>query len=330
MTMKAIWYEQSGEAETVLIHGEKDSPAVGDGEVLIRLHASAVNPSDVKKRSGAQPAEFDDGFIIPHSDGAGIIEAVGNGVNKNRIGKRVWVYQAQFGRHMGTAAEYVSLPSNIAPNLPENTSYEIGACIGIPIMTAHRAVFIHGDVAGKIILVTGASGRVGYYATQFAKSAGATVIATAGSEGRCDAATKAGADKVLNYRSVDLVAEIDDFTEGQGVDHIIDVEFGVNAEVSAKVLKNCGSIATYSSSQAAEPIIPFYPLMFKNITINMILVYNMPDSAKQKAQIDIHRALEKNQLDHRIAGTWPLIDTAKAHAAIEAGGLDGCAVINIE
>lgn len=328
--MQAIWYEQQGPADQVLKLGEQPMPVVGDGDVLVRLQWSAVNPSDIKKRNGAQAVEFPAGFIIPHSDGAGVIEEVGSAVSKNRIGERVWIYQAQFGRHMGTAAEYVAVPSITAPTLPDNTELEIGACLGIPLMTAHRAVFMHGDVSGLNILVTGASGRVGYYAAQLAKLAGARVIATAGSDPRCEVARQTGADEVLNYKTDDLVSRITELTDGQGVDRIVEVEFGMNLETSVAVLKNGGIISSYSSSLATEPALPFYPLMFKNISINLVLVYSMPENAKQQAILDINRALAKEQLRHRIAQPWSLADTIKAHAAVEQGGKDGCVVIEIK
>jgi len=328
MKMQAVWYEKQGPAKDVLKFGEREIPAVGNGDVLVRLQSSAVNPSDIKRRSGAQAAEFPEGFIIPHSDGAGVIEAVGGGVAETRIGERVWIYQAQFGRHMGTAAQYVSVPSSTAATLPDNTGFDIGACLGIPVMTAHRAVF--GDVAGQTILITGASGRVGYYAVQWAKLFGARVIATAGSEARCEVARQAGADEVLNYKTDDLVNSIKELTGGEGIDRIVEVEFGINAATSAEVLKNGGVISTYSSSLMPEPVVPFYPLMFKNITINLILVYCMPEAAKQQAILDINRALTKDQLCHRIAETRPLGETAEAHRSIERGGKDGCVIVGIE
>lgn len=327
--MKSIWFEQTGTAKDVLILGDRDKPAPQSGEVLVRLHSSSPNPSDVKKRAGAQPPGFEDGYVIPHSDGAGIIEAVGEGVN-DRVGERVWVYQAQFGRNNGTCAEYVCVPSVLAPALPENTGFDVGACIGIPVMTAHRCVFNVGDPKGKTILVTGGSGRVGYYAVQWAKLAGAKVITTAGSDSRCAIAAQTGADHVINYRSGNLVEEIEKICGESGVDHIVDVEFGVNAEISAKVLKNCGTISTYSSSLAPQPEIPFYAFMFKNISINTVLVYNMPNEAKTKAIEDIYNALSESKLKHRVAQRFSLEKTAKAHEAIEQGGLDGCVVIDID
>ena len=254
--MKAIWYEKTGKADEVLVCGERQKPTPRPGEVLVRVEYSAVHPSDVKKRAGFQPAGFSDGFVIPHSDGSGIIEDVGEGV-EDRRGQRVWIYQAQYGRHCGSCAEYVAVPSGMAPKLPDNADLSIGACIGIPVMTAFRCVHVAGDQTDKTILVTGASGRVGYYAVQWAKLANAKVIATAGTDENCQVALDAGADWALNYRESDLAQRIVACSGPGGVDHIIDVEFGQNAKVSAEVLDNCGTIATYSSSKNPEPLIPF-------------------------------------------------------------------------
>ncbi len=325
--MRAIWFNESGDADKVLQLGEKDPPVPGSEEVLVRLHASGVNPSDVKKRAGAQPAGFVDGFVIPHSDGAGVVAEVGDSVRGLKAGDRVWVYQAQYQRHWGTAAELIVLPESRVVPLPDEASYAIGACAGIPMMTAHRCVFADGDVTDKTVLVTGASGRVGYYAAQWAKQAGAKVIATAGSDSRCDQAAKTGADHVLNYRNNDLVSGIMDITNGDGVDRIIDVEFGRNIETSSQILKTGGVIASYSSSKDMQPTIPFYPLMFNNITMELVLVYNMLESAKEAAAKDITKALAAGALQHRIAESYALEETAKAHQTIEAGGLDGCVVL---
>ncbi len=329
LSMKAIWFNESGDADQVLKFGEMDAPEPGPGEVLVRLHASSVNPSDVKKRAGFQPAGFENGFVIPHSDGAGVIEAVGAGVSSPETGTRVWVYQAQYQRHWGTAAEYIVLPACRTVRLPEQASFVIGACVGIPMMTAHRCVFADGDVKGKTILVTGASGRVGFYAAQFARIAGATVIATAGSEVRCQQAGQSGAHHVLNYRKDDLVTAINDLTEGKGVDRVVDVEFGINIETNSEILKTGGVISSYSSSKEMTPKLPFYNLMFKNITLQLVLVYNMPETAKTRATEDITKALEQNTLVHRIAHTYPLQQTAAAHLAVEKGGLDGCVIVEI-
>ena len=327
--MKAIYFEETGDASRVLIYAERDKPEVGPGEVLVRLHASAVNPSDVKKRAGFQAPGFVDGFVIPHSDGAGVIEAVGDGVSQQRIGERVWVYQAQFGRHLGTAAEYIVVPTARAGHLPDETSFDVGACLGIPVMTAHRCVHLQAGVKGQNVLVTGASGRVGYYAVQWAKLAGAKVIGTAGSPQRAEIARDSGADLVIDYKADDVVESVMSFTGGTGVDRIIDVEFGMNVSDSAQMLKVNGVIASYSSSKMAEPVIPFYPLMFKNITLRTVLVYNMPEPAKQTAMKDISNALKQQKLKFRIAEQFPLKDTVKAHEAIEQGSIDGCVIVSM-
>ena len=327
--MKAIWFEETGNAADVLICGDRETPSPGPGEVLVRLYSSAPNPSDVKKRAGLQPPGFEDGYVIPHSDGAGVIEAVGDGV-ADRSGERVWVYQAQFQRHQGTCAQYVCVPSELAAPLPDRAGFDVGACIGIPVMTAHRCVYNVGDPAGKTILVTGGSGRVGYYAVQWAKLGGARVITTAGSDARCEIAAGSGADEVLNYRTENLVERLTGLCGTAGIDHIVDVEFGLNVETSAAVLNTNGTISTYSSSLDPQPAIPFYPLMFKNISVHMVLVYNMPDEAKREAIADIHEALSNDRLNHRIAETWSLEETARAHESIEKGGKDGCVVINID
>ncbi|MCY4051583.1 MAG: NADPH:quinone reductase [Gammaproteobacteria bacterium] len=326
--MRAIWYESTGKADEVLIYGERQKPTPGPGEVLIRVEYSAVHPSDVKKRSGLQPAGFADGYVIPHSDGAGTIEDVGEGV-EDRRGERVWIYQAQYGRHCGTCAEYIVVPSQMAPRLPENVDLTIGACIGIPMMTAFRCVCVAGDLTDKVVLVTGASGRVGYYAVQWSKLTNAQVIATAGSDENCQVALDAGADWVLNYRDQNLTSHISECAGSRGVSHIIDVEFGQNANVSAEVLNNCGSIATYSSSKVPEPVIPFYPMMFKNVSVYMVLVYNMPDEIKEQAISAVYGALERVQLKHRISTIIDLSEVAKAHELIESGAAAGSVLIRI-
>jgi len=326
--MKAVWYERTGNADEVLVYGERQKPTPRPGEALVRVEYSAVHPSDVKKRAGLQPAGFSDGFVIPHSDGSGTIEDVGEGV-EDRRGERVWIYQAQYGRHLGSCAEYIAVPSVMAPKLPDNADFSIGACIGIPVMTAYRCVHVAGEPTDKAVLVTGASGRVGYYAVQWAKLANAKVIATAGTDENCQAALDAGADSVLNYRDGDLAHLILECAGPRGVDHIIDVEFGQNAEVSAEILNNCGTIATYSSSKNPEPVIPFYPMMFKNVSVHTVLVYNMPDAAKQQAVDAVHDALSGGQLKHRISATFPIAETAKAHELIESGNAAGCVLIRV-
>ncbi len=327
--MQAAWFERPGPAHEVLAVGEWDTPMPRSNEVRVRLYASAVNPSDVKKRAGAQPAGLETGAVIPHSDGAGVIDAVGPGVSKARMGERVWVYQAQYQRRFGTAAQFVALPAQRAVKLPEKISFEIGACLGIPAMTAHRAVFADGMVEGRTLLITGASGRVGHYAVQWAKWEGARVIATVGNSEHTVAVADAGADHVINFRRQDVADSVMELTGGVGVDQVVDVEFGVNLETSLKVLKTGGTITTYSSTQSPEPKIPFYPMMFQNIAIRLILVYNMPESAKRQATTHITDYLENDRFIHRVAEIYPLEDIAKAHESIERGGSSGAVIVDI-
>jgi NADPH2:quinone reductase len=326
-TMQATWFESFGEATDVLKIDVLDKPKPNAGEVLIRLVTSGVNPSDVKKRAGAFPNLLDGGLVIPHSDGAGIIESVGDGVPTLRIGERVWVYQAQYGRRFGTAAEYVTVDSNRAPRLPDNTSFEIGACLGIPVMTAHRCVFSDGSVEGKTILVTGGAGRVGYYAIQWAKQAGARVIATASNEADKATCETIGADCVVNHRSDNWSEDVLLFTHGEKIDRVIDVEFGANLPEVLKVITTSGTIASYSSTQVKEPQLPFLQMMFMDLTIRLVIVYAMPEQAKQAAITDINSTLESNAFQHRIAHVLPMTDIAKSHQLVEQGGFGGCVVL---
>lgn len=328
--MHAAWFETFGPAREVLKLGDRETPKPGRGEVLVRLRASGVNPSDVKKRAGSFSNLLDDGYVIPNSDGAGVIEAVGDGVDESRIGNRVWVYQAQYGRRFGTAAEYVAVADALAPLLPDNTGFDVGACLGIPVMTAHRAVFADGEVEGSTVVVTGGAGRVGYYAVQWASQAGANVIATASNADDARACRDAGAAAVVNHRSESFAADILDANGGQPVDRVVDVEFGANLPVSVDVLRIGGVIATYASVQEPEPTLPFFRMMYKDLTIRMIIVYAMPDDAKRHAIADIDAALRNNALQHRIAAAMPLEQIAAANEVVEKGDVRGAVVLTID
>ncbi|WP_406687807.1 NADPH:quinone reductase [Rossellomorea vietnamensis] len=328
--MKAAWFSEFGSASEVLHVGEVEKPVPSHGEVLIRMYTSGVNPSDTKKRLGSFPDLLDNGSVIPNSDGAGIIEAVGAGVPHSRIGERVWVYQSQYGRLHGTAAEYVSIDSKRAVPLPENTSFVEGACLGIPAMTAHRSVFSDGPVEGQWLLITGGAGRVGHYAIQWAKHAGAKVIVTASNEEARRHCVEAGADYVVDHRSDGMVDEVLKITGGDKVDRVIDVEFGANLPRVLELIRIGGVIATYSSTVVTEPVLPFRDMMFMDLTLRMIIVYAMPESAKQAAIEDITEALENDRLQHRIAETYKLEDIATANQRIEDGGFYGCVVVKVE
>lgn len=328
--MKAVWFESFGTAADTLVSGEQPRPVAGPGEVLVKLKTTGVNPSDVKKRAGAFPNLLDDGLVIPHSDGAGVVEAVGEGVSTSRIGERVFVYQAQFARRLGTAAEFVALEDRRAPALPENASYEVGACIGIPIMTAHRCVFADGPVDGQTIVVTGGAGRVGYYAIQWAKSAGATVIATASNPEDADTCTSIGADFVVNHRQDNWAEQVLECTAGEKVNRVVDVEFGYNLPQVLKFIAVNGVIATYSSTQVKEPKLPFLQMMFMDLTLRMVIVYAMPEDAKQQAVSDTIEFLAAGKLQHRIAHSLSFDEMVKSHELVEQGGFGGCVVVNLD
>lgn len=327
--MHAARFEKFGSATDVLQVGEFATPVAGPGEVLVRLHTSGVNPSDVKKRAGSFPDLLDGGPVIPNSDGAGIIEAVGDGVPENRVGERVWIYQAQFARRFGTAAEYVAIDSSRAPRLPDNTDFSAGACLGIPVMTAHRCVFADGNVEGQKILVTGGAGRVGHYAVQWASEAGATVIATASNASDTSACTDAGARMVVDHRDDNYAAAILDATGGAPVDRIVEVEFGGNLQASLEVLRTGGVIATYSSMQEPQPQLPFFRMMYQDLTLRFVIVYAMPESAKQFAVADIERALTAELLQHRIAQEFSLDEIAQSNELVEQSGTRGAVILRI-
>ncbi len=327
--MKACWVDAFGAAHDVLQQGDWPTPEPGPGAVLVQLHTTGVNPSDVKKRAGGFPDLLAAGPVIPHSDGAGVIIAVGGGVSPSRVDERVFVYQAQYGRQLGTAAETIALDSTRAPVLPDAASFEVGACIGIPIMTAHRCVFADGPVAGQLILVTGGAGRVGHYAIQWAHRAGARVIATASNEEDATACRDAGAEAVVNHRAPDWGKAVLDLTEGQKIDRVIDVEFGANLPELLNCVRIGATIATYSSTEVPEPALPFRTMMFMDLTVRMVIVYAMPEEAKAQAVADTRRALTEGGLQHRIAQTLPFEQMAKAHEVIEEGSVRGCVVVTI-
>jgi NADPH2:quinone reductase len=332
-TMQAAWYEKQGAARDVIQYGVMPVPEPSSGEVGIRVHASGVNPSDTKTRSGWGGITMQFPRMIPHQDGAGVIESVGEGVPSSRIGERVWIYEAQLGRPFGTAAEFVVVPSNQAVHLPDNTSFAEAACLGVPAMTAHRCVFADGSVDGKTILVTGGAGAVGYYALQVAKWGGATAIATVSRPEQAEIVQAAGADHIVNYKNEDVVQRIQEITQaedGRGIDRIVDVNFGANLPITSAVLRPNSVVTSYASGDPDDrPALPFYSLMLNNVTIRLVLVYTMPNEAKQAAVRDITAALEAGALRHNIAKRFPLSEVAAAHEVQDSGQMVGKAVIEI-
>jgi NADPH2:quinone reductase len=325
-TMRAAFYERQGPAHEVFQIGSLEKPDLKPGEVRVRIMASGVNPSDTYGRAGSQaPMAFP--RVIPHQDGAGIVDAVGDGVDASRVGERVWVYEATWNRPSGTAAEYTVVPAHRAVKLPGLADFECGACLGIPALTAHRAVFSDGPVRDQTLLVTGGAGSVGSTAIQLAKWGGARVITTVSSDAKAREAREVGADHVVNYRTEDVVAEVRRLTDNTGVDRIVEVDFGGNLPTSQHIIKPFGTIAGYASRGDPEPKVAFRPLMVKNVVIRPILVYTMPEAAKVSGAADINRALEAGALRPRIGSRMPLDRIAEAHTAVERGAVIGNVVL---
>ncbi len=327
--MRAAYYESKGPPRDVMRVGMVETPSPAPDEVLVRVRASAVNPSDTKTRGGWRAtAAMPYPRIIPHQDGAGVVEAVGGGVRSVRVGDRVWIYEAQWQRPYGSGAEYVALPAERVVRLPDAVSFTHGACLGIPAMTAHRCVFADGPVTGQTVLVTGGAGVVGFYAIQFAKRGGATVIATVSSDEKARRAREAGADHVINYRSGDVAAAVRDVSGGVGVHRIVEVALGANLPVSVQILRPNGVIATYASDADPEPRLPFRPLLGKDATVRTVLVYVMPRAAKDHAIAEITAALERGQLRHQVAAEVGLDEVAAAHEMVEMGRRTGCVIVD--
>lgn len=321
--MRAAIYERSGAAREVLRVVDLPDPAPAPGEVLVRVHASGVNPSDVKKRATA-PLQY--ARIIPHSDGAGVIEAVGAGVSPGRVGERVWLWNAQWSRADGTAATLVALPQAQAVALPQALSFEQGATFGIPLQTALAALLPFDELAGAWVLVQGGTGAVGRFAIQAAKRFGARVIATAGSPEKAALALAAGADHAVDHRDPGLVAQVRALTAGAGVDRIVEVEFGLNAAADAELLRAAhGTVAVYGSAKEPLAQLEVRRLLFKNATVRFLLVYEL--TARDRAAVLEAIARLGPGLQADVAGRYPLARIAEAHEAQESGRVVGNIVV---
>jgi NADPH2:quinone reductase len=326
--VKAVWYERTGAAPEVLTFGEMPTPQAGPGEVRVRLHASGVNPADVGRRAGSYRAmEFP--RVIPNSDGAGIIDQLGEGVRRLNIGQRVWLYNGQRnGRAFGTAAEHIALAEHLVTPLPEQLSFAAGATLGIPCMTAWCCLFSDGPIAGQTILVTGGAGAVGHYAVQLAKGGGARVIATVSSPEKAEQARLAGADLVINYKSEDVASRAMAFTGGRGVDRVIDVDFGGNIATTLKLMGLNSTIAVYATNGNRHPVVPMRELMEKCIALRTLVLYALPPALLAAAQADISKWLASGRRIHNIAGQFPLSQTAHAHLAVEKGDKLGTVIVD--
>ncbi len=315
--MRAAWYDRTGAVADVLVVGEIPTPDPGPGELRIALRASGVNVGDIKKRAGWTGAAMPYPCVIPHSDGAGVVDRVGPGIAESRLGERVWCYGAQSYRPFGTAAQYVVVPSGLAVPLPEAADFDVGACLGIPGVTAHRAVLGDGPVDGRTVLVSGATGAVGSIATALAHWSGARVLATVRRPAQCETALALGADHVFLAAQPDLVAVVRSLAP-DGVDRVVEVAFDANSALDSEILAVGGVIACYASTDP-EPRIPYWPLAFGNATVRLLGSDDFPPAAKAQAARDLNACLSDGALRVTIAARFPLERIADAHEAVAAG-----------
>ena len=326
--MRAAYYENTGPARDVLQVGELETPEPGPGEVRVRIRASGVNPSDVKSRMGGPGRVMAFPLVVPHSDGAGEIDMLGEGVEEARLGERVWTWNAQFGRAFGTAAEYVVLPEAQAVRLPADTGFDIGACLGIPLLTAYRGVTIEGPAAGQTLLIAGGAGAVGHYAIQIAKRQGATVLTTVSSAEKAAYAKAAGADHVLDYKREDVAERVREITDGRGVDRVLEVDLAGNAALAPQVLAHRGTVSVYGSNKP-EATLPFLPYLANDISIRFFIVYRLDDTVRRACEAALYELLESGDLIHTIAARYPLAEAAAAQEAVESGQVMGNVVVEI-
>lgn len=324
--MKAAWYEKQGPPREVLTVGDMPDPIPGPGEVRIRISASGINPGDIKKRQDTFGVGMPYPRIVPHSDGAGQVDKLGEGVASEWLGRPVWCYGAQSYRPFGTAAEFTVVPVAQAVPLPKSVPPRQGACLGIPGITAHRAVHVAGPVDGRTVLVQGAAGSVGMCAVRLARHAGARVIGAIRSAAEQETAAKAGAHEVL-LNDASLPARVKGFAPG-GVDHIVEVAFGANIERDLELLKMGGSIAAYATNNPS-PAIPFWRLVFQNIRLYFLGSDDFPAEAKMAAARDINIALEAGWQGFTIAEQIPLADIARAHELAEHPAHPGRVVVTV-
>jgi NADPH:quinone reductase len=326
LQMRAAWYDKQGPAREVLVVGDMSDPRPGAGEVRIRVAASGINPGDLKKRQDAFGYGMPYPRVIPHSDGAGQVDQVGDGVSSEWVGRRVWCYGAQSYRAFGTAAELTVVPLDHVAPLPENVTPEQGACLGIPGITAHRAVHVAGEVAGLTVMVQGAGGAVGMCAVQLARRAGARVIGTVRSLGDQPAARTAGAHEVI-LNDGSLPGRVKALAPS-GVDHIVEVAFGANLNTDVDLLKTGGSIAAYATDNAT-PQVPFWLLVFKNIRLFFLGSDDFPKEAKISAARDLNDALRAGWQGFEIGQRIPLSEIARAHELAEHPARPGRIVVMV-
>jgi NADPH2:quinone reductase len=299
------------------LYEDVDRPEPGPGEVLVKVAVSAVNPTDYKTRAGLTSRPIDQ-FQIPHQDGAGVIDAVGSGVDASRVGQRVWLWLAAAGRRWGTAAQWTVVPAGQAMPLPEGASFELGACLGVPAMTAHRCLFADGPLEGRTVLVAGGAGAVGHYAIQLAKNAGARVVTTVSSPEKAELAAKAGADQVVNYREPDAIEQVRSFAPV--VDRVVEVNLPVNFPLDLAVSGPQTVVVTYAAT-ADDPTLPVRACMMANVTLRFVLLYGVPPAELDRAAGEVTEALRTGALDALPLHRYPLDDIVAAQEAVEGGAV---------
>ena len=325
--MRAAWYEKNGAAAEVLKVGEMETPRPGPGEVRVKLATSGVNPSDVKSRAGtARKIAFP--RVIPHSDGAGEIDLVGEGVPAARTGERVWTWNAQWKRPFGTAAEYVVLPAAQAVALPAHVDFAAGACLGIPALTAWHALALADARAGSKLLIAGGAGAVAHYAIQFAKARGASVITTISSPEKAQAARAAGADHAIDYKRENVGERVAALTGKAGVDAVIELDLAANAHLIPAVLRPKGTVVVYGTGKP-EALIPASFCLVNSIRLQFMLVYELTAEERARAIDDISAMLKANALIHNVAARLPLSDIVAAHRLVEDGKAIGNVVMEM-
>lgn len=326
--MRAVFYTAQGSAAKVLQVGDQPTPLPGPGEVRVRLRTSGVNPSDVKSRGGSAGWPMLSSLIIPHSDGAGDIDSVGDGVAASRIGERVWIWNGQYKRPFGTAAEYIAVPSAQAVKLPNNVSYHEGACLGIPALTASHAIERAGVVRGMTVLVSGGAGAVGHCAIQIAKQKGARVLTTVSSDEKAAHASVAGADQTINYKIEKVADRVKSLTDGQGVDALIELDLSANAGLLTQVLRPHGIASIYGMTDS-EVMLNARALLRNSITLRFFLIYDLSAADRVEAVAEVSRMMSEGCLQNSVFQSFALERAVEAHELVESGRTLGNVVIEI-
>ena len=326
--MRAATYTELGPAADVLQIGEVDTPEPGPGELRVKIHTSGVNPSDWKSRLRGRGGAIPFAKIIPQSDGAGVVDAVGEGVDSSRVGQRVWVMNGQWKRPFGTAAEYIALAENYVIALPDAADFADAACFGIPFLTAQRAVTFDGDVSGQTLLIAGGAGAVGHHAIQIAKYKGARVLSTVSSPEKADYVRAAGADEAINYRTEDVAARVEELTDGRGADRIIELNLSANAPLYDRILAPGGTAIVYGTDAPVAEI-PAGAFIPRGAALKWFIVYELADHERDAGVADLNQMIADGALTTTLAARFPLDDIVAAHEMVEAAQHMGNVILDI-